>query len=179
MLRNKVGKALLFVSMLALAGMFAVPLQASAGCKLESSKAGNAPFEIQVTDKDTEESKTFLETCVNPYTKKYVADPEAAKAGKKKFALYSCIACHGGSGEGLVAQSVTDDRWVLAKHVTDKGMFESIAGGTDNGMPGWHTQIMGNADLMTTDEILKAIGWIRSMYKGGDDRPWLKEEPQK
>lgn len=179
MLRNKVGKALLFVSMLALAGMFAMPLQASAGCKFVSSHAGNAPFEIQVTEKDTDESKIFLETCVNPYTKKYAADPEAAIAGKKKFGLYSCPACHGGQGEGLVAVSLTDDKWQVANNIHDKGMFETISGGTDNGMVGWHSQIVGNADLATTDEILRMIGWIRLMYKGGADRPWLNEEPQK
>jgi cytochrome c-L len=175
MLSNKVGKATLFVPMLALVGVFALPLQASAECPLESSHAGHALLNIKVTDKDTPESKIFLETCKNPYTKMYVADPELAKAGRKQFNLYSCNACHGGQGEGLVAVSITDDKWVLSKHVTDKGLFENIAGGSDGGMPGWHQQVMGNPDLMSTDDILKAIGWIRMMYKGGTERPWLNE----
>ena len=76
----KVGKTTLLVSMLAVIGL--LPLQAAAECKFVSTKAGNAPFEIKVTDKDTPEAKEFLETCNNPYTKKFVADAEAAKAGK-------------------------------------------------------------------------------------------------
>src|SRR5688572_7018679 len=81
MLGNKVIKTTLFVSMLTLAGL--MPLQANAECKLVSTKDGSA-LNIKVTDKDTPESKTFLDTCVNPYTKLYAADAEKAKAGKKK-----------------------------------------------------------------------------------------------
>jgi len=175
MLSNKIGKSTLFVSMLALVGVCSLPLQASAECKLVSSHAGNAPLPITVTDKDTPEAKIFLETCKNPYTKIYAADPEAAKAGKKKFGLYSCIACHGGDAGGLVAKGLTQDKWAVAKNITDKGMFETIAAGTDNGMVGWHQQVLNNPDLVSTDEILKMIGWIRSMYKGGTERPWLNE----
>lgn len=168
----KVGKATLLVSMLAVIGL--LPLQASAACNLVSTKAGNAPLTVKVTDKDTPEAKEFLETCINPYTKKYAADPEAAKAGKKLFGYYSCTQCHGGNAGGQTGPSITDDTWQYAKHTTDKGMFETIAGGSDAGMPTWHGQLAGNDELLKTDEILKIIGWLRSMYKGGGDKPWLK-----
>ena len=175
MLGNKIEKGALVFSMVALVGVCALPLQASAECQLLSSHAGNAPLPIKAVESDTPEAKSFLETCKNPYTKIYAADPAAALAGKKKFGLYSCIACHGGDAGGLVAKGLTQDKWALAKNTTDKGMFETIAAGTDNGMVGWHQQVLNNPDLVSTDEILKIIGWIRSMYKGGDDRPWLKE----
>lgn len=168
-----VGKMTLFVSMLAVAGL--MPLQANAECKFESTKAGNAPFTVKPTDKDSAEAKQFLETCKNPYTKLFVADPEKAKAGKKLFGYYSCTQCHGGNAGGQTGPSIIDDTWQYAKHQTDKGMFETIANGSDAGMPAWHQQPAGNPELLSTDEILKIMGWLRASFKGSDpSKPWLK-----
>lgn len=164
------GKMTLVLSMLAVVGL--MPLQASAECKFEATQDG-APFTIKPTDKDSPEAKEFLETCKNPYTKKFVADPEAAKAGKKLFAYYSCTQCHGGNAGGQTGPSIIDDRWQYAKHVTDKGMFETIAHGSNAGMPAWHQQASGNPELLSTDDILKIIGWLRASYKGGGEKPWL------
>lgn len=169
---NKVVKATTIASLLALVGF--MPLQASAECKFESTKAGNKAFVIKPTDTDSAEAKQFLETCINPYTKKYVADPEAAKAGKKKFGFWSCTQCHGGNAGGQTGPSIIDDRWQYTKHVTDKGLFETIADGSDAGMPPWHQQTAGNPELLPTDDILKIIGWLRASYQGGGDKPWLK-----
>jgi cytochrome c-L len=171
MLGNKVVKSAIFVSMLAFAGL-GYSLQANAACDLVSTKDGS-PLPIKETPEDTPEAKEFLETCINPYTKRFAVDKEAAKAGKKKFGLYSCTQCHGPNAGGQVGPSITDDRWQYAKHVTDKGLFETISGGSNGGMFAWHQQL-GNPDNPSTDDILKIIGWLRSEYKGGDDRPWLK-----
>jgi cytochrome c-L len=143
-------------------------------CKFVST-IDNSPLPIKVHDDDTPEAKEFYKTCKNPYTKKFAADPEAAKAGKKKFAFYSCTQCHGGNAGGQTGPSIIDDRWQYAKHLTDKGMFESIAGGTPAGMPAWHRDVSGNPELLPTDDILKIIGWLRASYQGGGDKPWLKE----
>lgn len=151
----------------------ATPVASTKTCDLVSTKDGK-PLPIKVTAKDTPEAKEFLATCIDPYTKKYAADPEAAKAGKKLFGLYSCTQCHGPTGGGQVGPSITDARWQYAKHVTDKGMFETIAGGTNGGMFAWHQQIANNPDNPSTDEILKIIAWLRTQYKGGGDTPWLK-----
>lgn len=160
-------------SMLAILGM--MPLQASAECKFVSTKAGNAPFVIKPTDSDSPEAKQFLETCINPYTKMFAADPEKAKEGKKRFGFWSCTQCHGGNAGGQTGPSIIDDTWQYSKHVTDKGMFETIAGGSDAGMPAWHQQVAGNPELVSTDDILKIIGWLRASYKGKDlEKPWLK-----
>jgi len=170
MFSKKIGAA----GLMALLAMF-VSGAAVAECKFESTTAGNKPFTIKLTDKDTPEVKEFLETCKNPYTKKFVADPEAAKQGKKKFALYSCTQCHGGDGQGQTGPAVIDDLWQYSKHTTDKGLFETIAGGSDLGMPMWHQQLAGNPDYPSTYEILKIIGWIRANFKGKDpEKAWLK-----
>ena len=162
-------------SILAMVGTVVFSGAAAAECKFESSKAGNAPFEVKVTDTDTPEAKEFLETCINPYTKRFVADPEAAKAGKKKFGYYSCTQCHGGNAGGQTGPSIIDDNWQYSKHVTDKGLFETIGSGSDAGMPAWHAQPAGNPELLSTDEILKIIGWLRAGYAGKDlEKPWLK-----
>jgi cytochrome c-L len=142
------------------------------GCAFEATQDGS-PFVIKVTATDTPQAKEFLQTCINPYTKLYAADSEAAKEGKKKFGYYSCTQCHGPNGDGQVAVSITDDRWQYAKHVTDKGMFETIAHGSNNGMFAWHQQTSGNPEMLPTDDILKIIGWLRTQYKGGGDTPWL------
>ncbi|MDR2876222.1 MAG: c-type cytochrome [Methylobacillus sp.] len=167
-----VGKIALFA--LVAAGL--MPLTASAECKFVTTKAGNAPFVIKPTDKDSAEAKKFLETCINPYTKMYAADPEAAKAGKKLFGYWSCTQCHGGNAGGQTGPSIIDDTWQYAKHQTDKGMFETIADGSDAGMPAWHAQAANNPELLSTDDILKIIGWLRASYKGTDQsKPWMKE----
>jgi cytochrome c-L len=172
MLGNKVVKATFIASFLTLVGLV-LPMQANAACSLVSTKDGSA-LTIKPVDSDTPQAKEFLETCINPYTKLYANDKEAAKAGKKKFGFYSCTQCHGANAGGQVGPSITDDRWQYAKHVTDKGLFETIAGGSNGGMFAWHQQVSGNPELVPTDDILKIIGWLRSEYKGGTDRPWLK-----
>ena len=54
-------------------------------------------------------------------------------------------------------------------------MFEILAGGSDSGMPAWHQQVGGNPELMSTDDILKIIGWLRASYQGKDpEKPWLQ-----
>jgi cytochrome c-L len=146
--------------------------QASAACILVKRTYGS-PLGVKATDTDTPEAKQFLETCVNPYTKKFVADKDAAKAGKKKFGYYSCTQCHGPNAGGQVGPSATDANWQYAKHITDKGLFETIAGGSNGGMFAWHQQL-GNPENLNTDDILKIVGWLRSEYKGGGDTPWLK-----
>jgi cytochrome c-L len=176
MLSNKSVKSAMFVTMLTLAGL-ALPLQASAACKLVSTKDGS-PLNIKSVAEDTPEAKSFLETCVNPYTKIFAEDKEKAKLGKKRFGYYSCTQCHGPNGDGQVAVPITDDRWQYDKHITDKGMFETIAGGSNGGMFAWHKQVSGNPELVPTDDILKIIGFLRSQYKGGGDKPWLNEKPQ-
>lgn len=186
MLGFKSIKAALLISMLGFVGLTATT-QASAACNLVSTKDAS-PLATKATATDTPEAKVFLETCVNPYTKAYIADPTLIKAGGKKlFGFNGCSGCHGGKLEGVMAPSLNkqggqgafDTKWVYAKNSTDKGMFESIAGGTPGAsgglMPVWHIQQPDKVgDGLTTDEILKIIGYIRSEYKGDGTKDWLK-----
>lgn len=171
MLGTKAIKAALLVSMLGFVGL-TLSTQASAACNLVSTKDGS-PLGIKATETDTPQAKEFLETCNNPYTKVYAKDAEAAKAGKKKFGYYSCTQCHGPNGGGQVGPSITDSTWQYSKHVSDKGIFETIAGGSNGGMFAWHQQL-GNPENLSTDDVLKIVGWLRTQYKGGSDTPWLK-----
>lgn len=171
MLGTKAIKAALLVSMLGFVGL-TLSTQASAACNLVSTKDGS-PLGVKAVETDTPQAKEFLETCINPYTKAFAKDPEAAKAGKKKFGYYSCTQCHGPNAGGQVGPSITDSTWQYSKHVTDKGIFETIAGGSNGGMFAWHQQL-GNAENLSTDDILKVVGWLRTQYKGGGETPWLK-----
>jgi len=170
------------------AGGEAKSASASGVCKLVSTK-DDSPLAIKVSDKDTPQAKEFLSTCVNPYTKVYAADAEAAKAGRKVFTFNNCMGCHGGKLEGIMAPSLSkntqggqgafDQKWVYAKNATDKGMFETIAGGTPGTSGGsmfiWHVQLPGHTgDGLSTDDILKVIAYIRTEYKGDGEKTWLK-----
>ena len=183
MLGNKFLKSALFVSMLALA---AVSFQANAACSLLSTIDGK-PLAVKADAADSAEAKTFLDTCKNPYTAKFAADADAAKAGKKVLSFNGCTGCHGGNLGGLMAPSLVknggtgafDTKWVYAKNATDKGMFETISGGTPGTSGGvmstWHKSLDGHVgDGLSTDEILKAIAYIRTVYKGDGEKTWLK-----
>jgi len=189
MLGNKVIKTALLVSMLGFLGL-TLSTQASAECKLVSTK-DSTPLAVKADEADTPEAKEFLATCINPYTKKYVADKEAAKAGRKVMTYNGCTGCHGGKLEGVMAPSLRKDggqgafdkQWVYAKNTTDKGIFETIAAGTPGTsgglMPVWHKHQPDKVgDGLSTDEILKAVAYIRSEYRGDAGTPWMEEKPQ-
>ena len=161
-----------------------------AGCNLVSTIDGS-PLNIKATASDSDAAKTFLETCKNPYNEIFANDPKALKkVGKRAYNYNNCTGCHGGKLEGVMApglkkqpeggQSQWDNQWVYPQNATDKGMFETIAGGTP-GKSGkgtmfkWHKQIEGHTgDGLTTDEILQAIAYIRTHYEGTDGKPWLE-----
>lgn len=169
-------------------------------CDLVSTKDGS-PLKIKVAATDTPEAKEFLKTCVNPYTKRIAASFEEFKtlkeAGDKKFketeyykakreyGFNNCTGCHGGKLEGVMAPSLNkgggqgafDTKWVYAKNSTDKGMFETISGGTPGKSGGtmfvWHKQLEGHTgDGLTTDQILRVISYIRLNYQGDGNKDW-------
>lgn len=152
------------------------------------STIDDKPFIIKAVDTDTPEAKEFLKTCINPYTKIYMSDAEAAKKGKREYNYNNCTGCHGGKLEGVMAPSLSkntaggqgayDQKWVYAKNATDKGMFETIAAGTPGTSGGamfvWHNQLPGKTgDGLSTDQILKAIAYIRTEYKGDGEKTWM------
>ncbi len=153
---------------------------ASGTCSLVSTK-DDSPLAIKAVATDTAEAKAFLSTCINPYTKLYAKDAEAAKAGHKQYNFQGCSGCHGGNANGLMGPSLIDAQWEYPKHNTDKGLFETIAGGTlgkgatnRGSMLTWHNQLPGHTgDGLDTDTILKIIAWMRTQYTGGGETPWL------
>jgi cytochrome c-L len=150
MLSNKI-KSALAISMLMAAG------SAFADITLSKTTDGSA-LEIDKAMFDTPESKEFLATGKNPY----IGKEDAIKAGKKKFGLYSCVACHGGHGEGAVGPGLIGANFKYAKNATNKGMFETIWNGTNGGMGAKGFGLMAPDDGLKPDEVLKIIAFIRS-----------------
>jgi cytochrome c-L len=107
---------------------------------------------------DTDAAKEFLATGKNPY----IGNEAAIKAGKKKFNLYSCVACHGGKGEGAVGPGLIGANFRYAKDATNKGMFETIWHGTNGGMGAKGFGLMAPDDGLKPDEVLQVIAFIRS-----------------
>lgn len=116
------------------------------------------PLAIDQAMFDTPASKEFLATGKNPY----IGKEEAIKEGKKKFNLFSCVACHGGRGEGAVGPGLIGETFKYAKNATNKGMFETIWHGTNGGMGAKGFGLMAPNDGLKPDEVLKVIAYIRS-----------------
>ena len=109
MFSNKAIRVAFLISMLGFVGLTATT-QASAACNLVSTKDGT-PLPVKASDTDTPQAKSFLETCINPYTKAYAEDPTLIKAGGKKlFGYNGCSGCHGGKLDGHIGYGLpTDD----------------------------------------------------------------------
>ncbi len=144
-------KSVLVISLLAMAG------NAMADVNLTKTTDGSA-LGIDADKFDTPAAKEFLATGKNPY----IGNEDAIKAGKKKFNLYSCVACHGGKGEGAVGPGLIGANFRYAKNATNKGMFETIWAGTNGGMGAKGFGLMAPDDGLTPDELLKVIAFIRS-----------------
>ncbi|MDP2152892.1 MAG: cytochrome c [Methylotenera sp.] len=119
-----------------------------------------SPLKIDAKLFDTPAAKEFIATGKNPY----IGVEAEILAGKKKFNLYSCVACHGGHGEGAVAPGLQGPNFKYAKNANNKGMFETIWHGTNGGMgaKGFGLMQADPPDGLTVDETLKVIAWIRS-----------------
>ena len=112
----------------------------------------------------TDAEKEFLATGKNPY----VGDAEAIKTGKKRYNLWSCTQCHGPTAKGQVGPGLTGPNYNYAKDTTNKGMFETIWAGTNNGMGAKGWGLMSPEDGLTVDELLKIIAFVRSNSTHGD-----------
>lgn len=128
--------------------------------KFEATQDGQ-PLQIDVKMFDTPAAKEFLSTGKNPY----IGKEDAIKEGKKKFNLFSCVACHGGHGEGAVGPGLIGENFRYAKNATNKGMFETIWHGTNGGMGAKGFGLMAPDDGLKPDDVLKVIAFIRSHAK--------------
>lgn len=154
----------------------AVEKQASAPAVIDETvvrfeSEGGGILKITPEEGDSEYALQFLKTGINPYSDDYKKDSIAAEEGRKIFLKYSCSSCHGPHGDGLSGPSITDERWNVARAGrSDKGMFELIAGGSANGMgAGRHRLVAKNPELLSTDDILKIVAWLRTQYKGPEN----------
>ncbi len=150
MLSNTI-KSALIVSMMVVAS------NAVADVSLTKTTDGS-PLDVKKEMFDTPAAKEFLATGKNPY----IGNEEAIKMGKKKFNLFSCVACHGGHGEGAVGPGLIGANFKYAKNATNKGMFETIWQGTNGGMGAKGFGLMAPDDGLKPDEVLKVIAFIRS-----------------
>ncbi len=112
---------------------------------------------------DTPAVKAFKVTGKNPYN-----DIDAVvKNGYTIFAT-ACAGCHGHLAEGKLGPALADDYWTYPNNATDKGLFETIYGG-GQGMMG------PQRGLLSQDEILQVMSWLRSIYTGDPKKAkWKK-----
>lgn len=123
-----------------------------------------SPLVIKAELFDTPAAKEFAATGKNPY----IGNQEAIEKGKKLFQMYSCTQCHGGDAQGQTGPSLHGPDFHYAKDATNKGMFETIWHGTNNGMGAKGKGLMDPSDPsngLMPDEVLKIQAWIRTHGK--------------
>lgn len=103
---------------------------------------------------DSRAVQEFLRTGKNPYN-------DNADVIKNGYTIYStaCSGCHGHLAEGKLGPALADDYWTYPGNALDKGLFETIYGGAQ-GMMG------PQRGLISKDEILQVMSWLRSIYQG-------------
>ncbi len=147
------------ISRLFLAVIACLPLCASAAAF--TSTADGKAMEIPDATFDTPAAKEFLKSGKNPY----VGNIAAIKAGKKVYQLYSCSQCHGPEAKGQVGPGLTGPNFRYPKDAEDKGMFETIWGGSAGGMGAKGKGLMQPDDPtagLTPDEVLKVESFLRA-----------------
>ncbi len=108
--------------------------------------------------------KEFMKEGKNPYN----TDKEAIEEGESLY-MTGCSGCHGHEAEGKIGPGLADDYWTYPAIATDKGLFEILFGGA-KGMMG------PQYGSFNTDEMLKIMGWLRSIYVGKPKKAkWLKK----
>ncbi len=113
---------------------------------------------------DTPAFKEFMKEGRNPYN----TDEKAIKEGESLY-MTGCSGCHGHEAEGKIGPGLADEYWTYPAIATDKGLFEVLFGGA-NGMMG--PQYVN----FNTDEMLKIMAWLRSIYTGKPKKAkWLKK----
>lgn len=112
---------------------------------------------------DTKAVQEFLRTGKNPYN-------DNADVIKNGYTIFStaCSGCHGHLAEGKLGPALADDYWTYPGNALDKGLFETIYGGAQ-GMMG------PQRGLISKDEILQVMSWLRSIYQGDPKKAkWKK-----
>ncbi|MBU2569953.1 MAG: cytochrome c(L), periplasmic [Gammaproteobacteria bacterium] len=112
---------------------------------------------------DTEAFKQFMQDGKNPYN----GNEEVIAEGKSLY-MTGCSGCHGHEAEGKLGPALADDYWTYPSGETDKGLFEILFGGAQGMMGPQYVNF-------NTDEMLKIMAFIRSIYTGDTSKAkWLK-----
>jgi len=115
-------------------------------------------------ERDTPAVKEFMQTGSNPYNE----NKDALVKGEDLFNT-ACSACHGHLGEGKVGPALNTGHWDYPQLETDQGLFETVFGGASRQMGPWN-------EILTQDEILHVMAWVRHLYTGDPkDAYWLTE----
>jgi len=115
-------------------------------------------------ERDTPAVKEFMQTGSNPYNE----NKDALVKGEDLFNT-ACSACHGHLGEGKVGPALNTGHWDYPQIETDQGLFETVFDGASRQMGPWN-------EMLTQDEILHVMAWVRHLYTGDPkDAYWLTE----
>jgi cytochrome c oxidase cbb3-type subunit 3 len=99
---------------------------------------------------------------VAPAVNPFAGNAQVATGGRHLFVAFNCAGCHGGHAGGGMGPSLRDPVWLYGG--TDGAIFDSIAKGRANGMPGWGT-------LLPAQQIWMLTTYIRSLRTPGEPDP--------
>jgi cytochrome c oxidase cbb3-type subunit III len=122
-----------------IAGLFAAAWLFAA-CEREAR-----PF----TGRTTADASEGVGESRNPYS----GNAWGISEGKRLYALYNCVGCHGNGGGGM-GPALMDERWIYGSD--DARVFETIAKGRPNGMPAF-------ASRVPESQIWMLVAYVQSM----------------
>jgi cytochrome c oxidase cbb3-type subunit 3 len=92
----------------------------------------------------------------------YGDDPSARLDGRQLFVHFNCAGCHGGHAGGGMGPSLRDADWIYGGE--DGDVFDSIAQGRANGMPGWGA-------MLPSDYIWRLVAYIDTLDTPDEANP--------
>ena len=89
----------------------------------------------------------------------FPSDSATAEEGRRMFAGFNCLGCHGGGAVGNMGPSLADGRWRYGG--SDGAVFHSIFYGRPRGMPAF-------GGHLPSESIWKLVAYLRSLEPARD-----------
>jgi len=93
-----------------------------------------------------------------PTENPFHGDAGAIAEGQETFSQI-CAACHKSDGSGLIGPSLVDPYWKYGHD--DAALYESVAEGRPEGMPGWEPQL-------GTEKIWKVLAYMETLPRSDE-----------
>lgn len=95
-----------------------------------------------------------------PLTNPFAGQPHAVAEGKRYYAWFNCVGCHGAIGGGSIGPPLADEAWIYGGE--PEQIFASIVQGRPNGMPSY-------GGHLSDDVVWKLVAYVQTLHEEGAD----------